>query len=97
MELANISGSSWSDGSRSSLPRSAGANQWLVEMMYVDPLLNDPPRSRRWSLKLTIVVALFPFKGSPKLVLTPLPDVAMEIEQTEIVGLEPADRLCSVG
>ena len=26
-------------------------------------------------------------------VLTPLPDVAVEIEQTEIVGLEAADRL----
>ena len=30
-------------------------------------------------------------------ILTPLPEVAMEIEQTEIVGFEAADRLCSVG
>ena len=30
-------------------------------------------------------------------VLTPLPEVAMKIEQTEIVGLEAANRLCSGG
>ena len=89
---------SWRGGTRSTRSGSMAPTGDWAERTSAGVSMNEPPRSERGVLvdgesNRTLDLTVLCFER----VLTPLPDVAMEIEQTEIVGLEAAGRLCCIG